>query len=253
MWYGAGSVLGQLRRLSVLHCTSVVASTQAINYHSTALIITASQRLSVRPVSYRLPVLPSSCSPSCRLSHSLSALASTSADPTVAALSVDERPLSAVCPSSPPSFSSPPLTDRILLAGLLFHGRHGVYPAERELGQKFVVDASLSLPLTRAALTGQLTDSVDYGAVYRCIRRVVEVEQYGLLEELAWHCIAAVMADWPGVERMSVRVKKPHVAVEGAVEYLGVEMERSRAQWQAEVSRVRQRKRRKDITQLQVE
>ena len=136
---------------------------------------------------------------------------------------------------------------------MLFFGRHGVYASERELGQKFSVDATLELPLTRSALTGRLSDSVDYGAVYRVVRRVVEAEQFALLEELSWHIIAEVMAEWTAVERMSVRVKKPHVAVEGAVDWLGVEMERSRAQWQAERRHVKQRKRKKDITQLNIE
>ena len=35
--------------------------------------------------------------------------------------------------------------DRILLEGMVFHGRHGTLPAERELGQPFVVDIELRL------------------------------------------------------------------------------------------------------------
>ena len=153
--------------------------------------------------------------------------------------------------------SSAPLSslrsDRILLGGMVFHGRHGVYAAERELGQKFAVDVALSLPLTQPALTGSLRDSVDYAAVYGCVRQVVQAEQYALLEEVAWHIIAAVLTEWPAVLSVSARVKKPHVAVEGVVEYLGVEMERSRAQWQAELGRVKQRRRKKDVTQLPIE
>jgi dihydroneopterin aldolase len=37
--------------------------------------------------------------------------------------------------------------DRILLEGMVFHGRHGTLPAERELGQPFVVDVELRLDL----------------------------------------------------------------------------------------------------------
>ncbi|HEY8590998.1 MAG TPA: dihydroneopterin aldolase, partial [Naasia sp.] len=38
--------------------------------------------------------------------------------------------------------------DRIRLTGLRVHGRHGVFPAERELGQVFVVDLELVLDLS---------------------------------------------------------------------------------------------------------
>ncbi len=174
----------------------------------------------------------------------LSSIAHRAAEP------VEDHASSAVAAPVPPP-SPPP--DVIHLRGLVFHGRHGVYAAERELGQKFVVDVRLSLPLTRAALSGSLADSVDYGAVYGAVRRVVEGEHCTLLEELAWRVIAAVMAEWPAVEAVQVRVKKPQVAVEGVVEYLGVEMQRSRAQWQSETGRIKQRKRKKDITQLSIE
>ena len=225
MWCGAGSVHGQLRRLSIMYCSRPIVFTTATATTS------VSASMSHCTVSHRLPAF-------CRLS--------SSAAPSAA--DVSSAPLLPATQSV-----LPPSSDRILLSGMLFHGRHGVYSAERELGQKFVVDVALSLNLTRPALTGVLTDSVDYGAVYRSVRRVVESEQYTLLEEVSWHIIAAVMADWQRVERIAVRVKKPHVAVEGAVDYLGVEMERSRAQWQADLGTAKHRKRKKDITQLPIE
>ena len=247
MWCGAGSVYGQLRRLSVLYSHNTVFATPATakRYHSTLSLNAA------LAVSSPLSALSLLSLPSHRGRHRLQ----PRQPPTAAAAAA--FPALPRCPARPLSSSSPAAAsasaDRIVLCGLLFHARHGVYAAERELGQKFIVDVRLSLPLSRPALSGALSDSVDYGAVYRAVKRVVETEQYALLEELGWHIIASVMADWPAVDSVHVRVKKPHVAVEGAVEWLGVEMERSRAQWQAELSRVKQRKRKKDITQLSVE
>lgn len=56
--------------------------------------------------------------------------------------------------------------DRILLRGLVFHGYHGVLPEEQVLGQKFVVDASLSADLAAAGRSDDLADTVSYAAVY---------------------------------------------------------------------------------------
>ena len=39
------------------------------------------------------------------------------------------------------------MTDRILLTGLLFHGRHGALAAEQQLGGRFVVDVEATLDL----------------------------------------------------------------------------------------------------------
>jgi 7,8-dihydroneopterin aldolase/epimerase/oxygenase len=66
--------------------------------------------------------------------------------------------------------------DRILLEGMVFHGRHGTLPAERELGQPFVVDVELRLDLRPAGLSDDLMQTVDYGEVHRRAREIVEGE-----------------------------------------------------------------------------
>ena len=144
--------------------------------------------------------------------------------------------------------------DRILLHGLLFHAHHGVYAAERELGQRFAVDVELRVDLTRAAMTGELSETVDYGAVYGALKREVEGTQCRLLEEVAWQVMGSLMSGWDGrVEEALVRVKKPQVAVPGVIDFLGVELSRTRKEWEEDRRRIHSRKRPKDITQLTVE
>ena len=122
------------------------------------------------------------------------------------------------------------------------------------LGQRFVVDVELGVELGRAGMTGDLGDSIDYGEVYGEVKREVEGTQCHLLEEVAWQIIGAVMGRWKGrVEEVQVRVKKPQVAVPGVVDFLGVELRRTRKEWEEERGRVHSRKRPKDITQLHVE
>ena len=57
--------------------------------------------------------------------------------------------------------------DRILLNGMVFYGRHGTLPAERELGQPFLVDVELRMDLRPAGLSDDLARTVDYGQVHR--------------------------------------------------------------------------------------
>jgi dihydroneopterin aldolase len=115
--------------------------------------------------------------------------------------------------------------DKILLAGLQFFGRHGCHPAEHELGQMFVVDIELDADLQLAARTDDLNDTVDYLSIYGEAKRVVEGPRAALLEHLAAQIGDFALRD-ERVVAARVRIKKPHVAVGGIVDFLGVEIER---------------------------
>jgi dihydroneopterin aldolase len=117
--------------------------------------------------------------------------------------------------------------DRILLNGLVFFGRHGCHAAEKELGQKFTVDIELECDLRRAGETDALEDTVDYVAVYNTAKEIIEGEPVQLLENLAQRIAEFALQD-PKVVSAWVRIRKPHVAIPGALDYLGVEITRSR-------------------------
>jgi len=101
--------------------------------------------------------------------------------------------------------------DRILLEGMVFHGRHGTLPAERELGQPFVVDVELRLDLRAAGLADDLTRTVDYSEVHRRAKEIVEGPPAGLTETVAERIAAAVLEEHPPVEAIRVKVGKPNV------------------------------------------
>ena len=101
--------------------------------------------------------------------------------------------------------------DRILLEGMVFHGRHGTLPAERELGQPFMVDVELRLDLRPAGLSDDLAKTVDYGEVHRRTREIVEGEPVNLTETVAERIAAAILEEHPLAEAVRVKVAKPHV------------------------------------------
>jgi 7,8-dihydroneopterin aldolase/epimerase/oxygenase len=101
--------------------------------------------------------------------------------------------------------------DRILLEGMVFHGRHGTLPAERELGQPFVVDVELRLDLRPAGLSDDLAQTVDYGEVHRRVQEIVEGAPVNLTETVAERIAATILEHYPSVEAVRVKVAKPHV------------------------------------------
>jgi dihydroneopterin aldolase len=118
--------------------------------------------------------------------------------------------------------------DRVLMRGLLFYGYHGVVPEENRLGQRFIVDIDLSMPLGDAGRTDDLTKTVDYVAVLGDVRRIVEGPPLKLIETVAERIAAKVLHDY-AVDAVRVRVRKPDVPIPAALEYVGVEIHRRRS------------------------
>ena len=107
--------------------------------------------------------------------------------------------------------------DRLVLAGMHFYGYHGTLPAERELGQPFFVDVELHCDLRAAGMTDDLSQTVDYSAVYRQVRAVVEGPPVGLTETVAERIAGVILARHARVEAVRVRVVKPQVRLDGGV------------------------------------
>src|SRR4028118_708550 len=101
------------------------------------------------------------------------------------------------------------LHDRIIIEGMVFFGHHGVLPAERELGQPFVVDVELWLDLRPAGLSDDLAKTVDYGEVYRLAKQVVEGEPADLTETVAERIANATLEEHPPVEVVRVTPEQP--------------------------------------------
>lgn len=98
--------------------------------------------------------------------------------------------------------------DRIAVRGLTAHAFHGVYEAERRLGQTFRVDAVLELDTAPAAADDDLERTVNYAELARALHSVLTGEPVDLLETLAQR-LADVCLDDPLVDAVEITVHKP--------------------------------------------
>lgn len=117
--------------------------------------------------------------------------------------------------------------DKILLSGLEFFGKHGCYGPEREAGQRFVVDIEVSADLQRAADSDDLNDTINYVEIFNYAKSVIEGESAFLLEHLAGK-IGDFVLTYEQTSSVMVRLRKPHVAVNGTFDFLGVEIVRTK-------------------------
>jgi 7,8-dihydroneopterin aldolase/epimerase/oxygenase len=90
---------------------------------------------------------------------------------------------------------------------MVFSGRHGVRPAEREQPQDFTVDIELDTDLTQPGRSDRVEDTVDYRLAYAIAREVIEGESVKLIETLAGR-MAERLLDLNGVRTVSVRIAK---------------------------------------------
>jgi dihydroneopterin aldolase len=115
--------------------------------------------------------------------------------------------------------------DRIFINGIQFHGYHGVRHEEQQLGQRFVVDVTLSLDLTAAARADSLAATVDYERVCAVVVDLGTGERFRLLETLAGRIADAILEHFP-VRQATVRVTKVTPPIPGFIGSVAAEVTR---------------------------
>ena len=115
--------------------------------------------------------------------------------------------------------------DRIRLVNMTFYGYHGVSEAEKETGRRYEVDCELAIDLAEAGKTDQLTNTIDYTAVFDIIADIVENKSFSLLEGLALNLAEAVLDNFPIIE-VTIRVRKLIPPISGHVDFIEVEVTR---------------------------
>lgn len=120
-----------------------------------------------------------------------------------------------------------------MLRGLRLFGRHGVLPAERQLGQPFVVDVEVLTDACKAGRTDDVTHAVDYRRIFEVARKVVEGEPLNLVESVATKIAEGVLQNAYNADGVVVRVVKPHVAFPAHLADAGVEIFRTHADFAA--------------------
>jgi len=120
------------------------------------------------------------------------------------------------------------VTDRIVLAGMLFLGRHGVSDEERADEQEIEVDVALELDLSPGGTSDDLAQTVNYSSVFKACRDIVEGQSFHLLEAIADAVANRLLRDFAAVDAVTVTVRKPGVPIDGRLDYAGVEINRRR-------------------------
>jgi dihydroneopterin aldolase len=96
----------------------------------------------------------------------------------------------------------------IEISGLSLYTHHGVSEAEREIGQRLLLDIRLEVGECDATVTDLVEDTVDYAAVCETVSLVAQQRSYKTLERLC-SAIADRLLDRYAAEEVWVKAAKP--------------------------------------------
>jgi len=113
----------------------------------------------------------------------------------------------------------------IEVTGLSLYTHHGASEAEREIGQRLVIDLRIEVGACDATVTDRVEDTVDYGEVCQTVALVAQQRSYKTLERLCT-AIADRLLDDYDAESVWVRAAKPEPPIPLPVQEVSVEVVR---------------------------
>jgi len=114
-------------------------------------------------------------------------------------------------------------TVTIEISGLSLYTHHGVSEAEREIGQRLLIDLRLDVGESDATVTDRIEDTVDYAEVCQLVALVAQQRSYRTLERLCSAIADRLLADFE-LDGVWVKASKPEPPIPLPVEDVSVEV-----------------------------
>ena len=111
----------------------------------------------------------------------------------------------------------------IEITGLSLYTHHGVSEAERDVGQRLVVDLRLDVGESDATATDAIEDTIDYAEVCQLVALVAQQRSHRTLERLCATIAGRLLADYE-LEGVWVKATKPEPPIALSVEEVSVEV-----------------------------
>lgn len=95
----------------------------------------------------------------------------------------------------------------VSLDGLRFHAFHGVLPQERTVGNDYVVDVRAGYDVSSACVSDDVADTLNYARMFDIVKTEM-AEPSKLLERVAWRIGEKLMAEFPAIMSLTIRLTK---------------------------------------------
>lgn len=112
---------------------------------------------------------------------------------------------------------------KIEIEGMHFFAYHGHFDVEQTVGNDFLVDLSMEVDCSLAAVTDNLDDALNYQAVYEVVKQEMQ-RKSRLLEHVAGRILSALEEKFPTIRKAVVKVSKLNPPMGGQIEKASISM-----------------------------
>ena len=95
----------------------------------------------------------------------------------------------------------------ITLNNLQFYAFHGVAPQETKVGNTFVVNVTMKIDFTKAAVTDDVEQTVSYADVFLVIQKVMK-QPSKLLEHVIYRIATALFEEFSAIQELQLSLAK---------------------------------------------
>lgn len=113
--------------------------------------------------------------------------------------------------------------EKIIIKGLELFAYHGVNPEEKENGQNFILDITVTLNADKAKSTDNVDDTVSYAKIIKTVKAVFCEKSYDLIETAANKVGVSIIQAYPSLESVTVLLMKPEAPINAKFQYVAVE------------------------------
>lgn len=113
----------------------------------------------------------------------------------------------------------------IEIEGMEFYAFHGHFKQEQIVGNKFLVNISIETNCTKAGITDNLNDALDYQKVYNLIKKEMDQKSF-LLENICSRILDRLYLEFNNIEKASIKVSKINPPMGGQIKKVSVTMTR---------------------------
>ncbi len=120
------------------------------------------------------------------------------------------------------------MTDRIILSRIAVYAYHGVFPEEERLGQRFYISIDCQIDLRPAGRSDDWSLTASYDKLAEIVVSISTGQRFHLIEALAEKVAAEILAKFPAITQIRVRVDKPSAPIPTILDGITIEIERRR-------------------------
>ena len=105
-----------------------------------------------------------------------------------------------------------------------FYAYHGHFEEEQKIGTWFSLDLTMEVDTSKAELTDELEDTVDYSAVYQVVKEQMMIPSK-LLEHVGRRILNTIKERFSDVKNAQLKIRKMNPPLGGKMSFVSLELE----------------------------